>query len=43
MNQLFGSEGDYAIPHVSANEIAEAAKDSGQNDDITVVTIRRKS
>jgi serine phosphatase RsbU (regulator of sigma subunit) len=38
---LFGFERTAAISGKSANEIAEAARAWGQNDDITVVTVRR--
>ena len=39
--ELFGFERTRAISTQSAQEIAEAAKAWGQNDDITVVTVRR--
>jgi serine phosphatase RsbU (regulator of sigma subunit) len=39
--ELFGFERTAAISGKSANEIAEAARAWGQNDDITVVTVRR--
>ncbi len=39
--ELFGFERTRAISMTSALEIAEAAKAWGQNDDITVVTVRR--
>ena len=41
--ELFGFERTRAISGKSAQEIAEAAKAWGQNDDITVVTVRRIS
>ena len=40
--ELFGFDRTRAISGKSANEIAEAAKAWGQNDDITVVTVRRE-
>jgi serine phosphatase RsbU (regulator of sigma subunit) len=40
-HELFGFERTREISGRSANEIAEAAKAWGQNDDITVVTVRR--
>ena len=40
--ELFGFERTRAISTQSAQEIAEAAKAWGQNDDITVVTVRSK-
>ncbi|MBI3207284.1 MAG: serine/threonine-protein phosphatase [Candidatus Solibacter usitatus] len=40
--ELFGFDRTAAISGKSANEIAEAAKAWGQNDDITVVTVRRR-
>ena len=39
--ELFGFERAREISMKSAREIAEAAKAWGQNDDITVVTVRR--
>ena len=39
--ELFGFERTREISVKSAQEIAEAAKAWGQNDDITVVTVRR--
>lgn len=39
--QLFGFEGVAAISRRSAEEIARAALQFGQEDDITVITIRR--
>ncbi len=39
--ELFGFERTREISTKSAREIAEAAKAWGQNDDITVVTVRR--
>ena len=39
--ERFGFERTRAIAGKSAQEIAEAARDWGQNDDITVVPIRR--
>ena len=39
--ELFGFERTAAISRRSAGEIAEAARAWGQNDDITVVTVRR--
>jgi len=39
--ELFGFERTRAISGKSAQEIAAAAKEWGQNDDITVVTVRR--
>jgi len=41
--ELFGFERTRDISSQSANAIAEAAKAWGQNDDITVVTVRRQS
>ncbi len=41
--ELFGFERTRAISTKSAQEIAEAAKAWGQNDDITVVTVKRSS
>jgi sigma-B regulation protein RsbU (phosphoserine phosphatase) len=41
--ELFGFERTRAISVKSAREIAEAAKAWGQNDDITVVTVRRST
>jgi sigma-B regulation protein RsbU (phosphoserine phosphatase) len=41
--ELFGFERTRAISTQSAREIAEAAKAWGQNDDITVVTVRRNA
>jgi serine phosphatase RsbU (regulator of sigma subunit) len=41
--ELFGFERTREISTKSAREIAEAAKTWGQNDDITVVTVRRRS
>ncbi len=41
--ELFGFERTREISTKSAREIAEAAKAWGQNDDITVVTVRRNS
>ncbi len=41
--ELFGFERTREISTQSAAEIAEAAKDWGQNDDITVVTVRRSA
>lgn len=41
MNKRFGAKRINAIPHESAQEFANAAKAWGQNDDITVVTVRR--
>ncbi len=38
---LFGFDRTREIGGMSAQEIAEAAKGWGQNDDITVVTVRR--
>ena len=40
--ELFGFERTREISVKSAQEVAEAAKSWGQNDDITVVTVRRK-
>jgi serine phosphatase RsbU (regulator of sigma subunit) len=40
--ELFGFERTRAISGKSAGEIAAAAKAWGQNDDITVVTVRRQ-
>ena len=40
---LFGFERTRDISGKSAQEIAEAAKAWGQNDDITVVTVRRNA
>ena len=40
--ELFGFERTREISGKSAREIADAAKAWGQNDDITVVTVRRK-
>jgi serine phosphatase RsbU (regulator of sigma subunit) len=40
--ELFGFERTRAISMKSAQEIAEAARAWGQNDDITVVTVRRR-
>jgi hypothetical protein len=40
MNQRFGYRGINAIAHESAQVFANAAKAWGQNDDITVVTVR---
>ena len=39
--ELFGFDRTREISGESAQEIAEAAKAWGQNDDITVVTVRR--
>ncbi len=39
--ELFGFDRTREISTQSAQEIAEAAKAWGQNDDITVVTVRR--
>ncbi|MBI3207298.1 MAG: SpoIIE family protein phosphatase [Candidatus Solibacter usitatus] len=39
--ELFGFERTLAISGNTAAEIAQAAKQWGQNDDITVVTVRR--
>ena len=39
--ELFGFERTREISETSAAEIAEAAKAWGQNDDITVVAVRR--
>ena len=39
--ELFGFDRTREISAQSAREIAEAAKAWGQNDDITVVTVRR--
>lgn len=39
--ELFGFDRTREISTKSAAEIAEAAKAWGQNDDITVVTVRR--
>ena len=41
--ELFGFDRTHEISTKSAQEIAEAAKAWGQNDDITVVTVRRNS
>ena len=41
--ELFGFDRTREISTKSAQEIAEAAKAWGQNDDITVVTVRRRS
>ena len=41
--ELFGFERSLEISKRSAQEIAEAARAWGQTDDITVVTIRRRS
>lgn len=41
--ELFGFERTRQINCKSAQEIAEAAKDWGQTDDITVVTVRRNA
>ncbi len=41
--ELFGFDRTREISTKSAREIAEAAKAWGQNDDITVVTVRRKA
>ena len=41
--ELFGFDRTREISTKSAREIAEAAKAWGQNDDITVVTVRRKT
>ena len=41
--ELFGFERTREISTKTAQEIAEAAKEWGQNDDITVVTVRRNS
>ena len=41
--ELFGFERTREISGRSAREIAEAAKTWGQNDDITVVTMRRNA
>ena len=41
--ELFGFERTREISGKSAQEIAAAAKAWGQNDDITVVTVRRSS
>jgi len=41
--ELFGFDRTRAISGKSAQEIAAAAKAWGQNDDITVVTVRRNS
>jgi sigma-B regulation protein RsbU (phosphoserine phosphatase) len=41
--ELFGFERTREISTQSAREIAEAAKAWGQNDDITVVTVRRRA
>ena len=41
--ELFGFERTREISTKSAREIAEAAKAWGQNDDITVVTVRRSA
>ena len=40
---LFGFERTREISKKTASEIAEAAKAWGQNDDITVVTVRRQA
>jgi serine phosphatase RsbU (regulator of sigma subunit) len=39
--ELFGFERTAALSKHSAQEIAQAARAWGQNDDITVVTVRR--
>jgi serine phosphatase RsbU (regulator of sigma subunit) len=39
--ELFGFDRTAAIANQSAQNIAEAAQAWGQNDDITVVTVRR--
>ncbi len=39
--ELFGFDRTREVSGQSAQEIAEAAKAWGQNDDITVVTVRR--
>jgi serine phosphatase RsbU (regulator of sigma subunit) len=41
--ELFGFDRTRDIASKSAQEIAEAAKAWGQNDDITVVTVRRNA
>jgi serine phosphatase RsbU (regulator of sigma subunit) len=41
--QLFGFDRTREISTKSAREVAEAARAWGQNDDITVVTVRRSS
>ena len=41
--ELFGFDRTRDISGKSASEIAEAAKAWGQNDDITVVTVRRRT
>ena len=41
--ELFGFERTLEISGKSAQEIAEAAKAWGQNDDITVVTVRKNA
>ena len=41
--ELFGFERTRAMSHESAVEIAEAARAWGQNDDITVVSVRRNA
>ena len=41
--ELFGFDRTRAISAKSAQEIAEAAKAWGQNDDITVMTVRRNT
>ena len=41
--ELFGFDRTRDISGQSAQEIAEAAKAWGQNDDITVVTVRRNA
>jgi serine phosphatase RsbU (regulator of sigma subunit) len=41
--ELFGFDRTREISSKSAQEIAEAAKAWGQNDDITVVTVRRSA
>ena len=41
--ELFGFDRTREISTKSAQEIAEAARAWGQNDDITVVTVRRKA
>ena len=40
---MFGFDRTREISTKSAQEIAEAAKASGQNDDITVVTVGRNA
>ena len=42
-NELFGFDRTREISTKSAGEIAAAAKAWGQNDDITVVTVRRNA